>query len=71
MAGTETDERTAARTSDGPDKPLDKLLQAVEKYAMARGQHLADRAADRLGDLTERLGDVAESGGAGMLPSLV
>ncbi|MFE5484412.1 SRPBCC family protein [Streptomyces sp. NPDC056527] len=42
---------------------LDQLLKELPEYFAAQADRLADKASDKLGDLTDQLYDVAENGG--------
>ncbi|MET9571286.1 SRPBCC family protein [Streptomyces virginiae] len=43
---------------------FDKLLGELGNYVSAQAEGLADKAVDKVGDLTDRLSDVAENGGS-------
>ncbi|MFE5488484.1 SRPBCC family protein [Streptomyces virginiae] len=43
---------------------FDKLLGELGAYVSAQAEDLADKAVDKVGDLTDRLSDVAENGGS-------
>ncbi|MFI9785065.1 SRPBCC family protein [Kitasatospora sp. NPDC051984] len=54
-----------ARTKQEPPEVsgVDRLKDEAVKYVGAQIEHLAARAGDKVTDLTDRLGDVAENGG--------
>ncbi|MEU2393491.1 SRPBCC family protein [Streptomyces sp. NPDC007369] len=53
-----------SRTSRDSQSPMDQLLEEVGGYLSAQASQLADKAVDKLGDLTDDLSDVAENGGS-------
>ncbi|MEU8435637.1 SRPBCC family protein [Streptomyces sp. NPDC029216] len=58
MATTERS-RSGDKTS-----PMDQLLGELGNYLTAQAENLADKAADKIDDLTDQLIDVAENGGS-------
>ncbi|MEW2412825.1 SRPBCC family protein [Streptomyces sp. NPDC046866] len=50
--------------SGGTRSPMDQLLEELGGYLSAQADQLADKAADKLGDFTDQLSDVAENGGS-------
>ncbi|MEU6863866.1 SRPBCC family protein [Streptomyces sp. NPDC046876] len=59
MATTTHRDRSRSQQS-----PLDQLLEELGGYLSAQADQLADKAADKLGDFTDQLSDVAENGGS-------
>ncbi|MFD0267424.1 SRPBCC family protein [Streptomyces sp. NPDC127106] len=53
-----------SRTSGDSQSPMDQLLDEVAGYLSAQANQLADKAVDKLGDITDELSDVAENGGS-------
>ncbi|MFB7453356.1 SRPBCC family protein [Streptomyces sp. NPDC056194] len=43
---------------------FDRLMEEASAYLATQAEHLADKAVDKLGDLTDGLQDVAENGGS-------
>ncbi|MFD9306263.1 SRPBCC family protein [Streptomyces sp. NPDC060048] len=54
-----TSQRAEAQESSG----LDQLMKELSGYLGAQADQLADKATDKLGDLTDQLHDVADNGG--------
>ncbi|MFE9634100.1 SRPBCC family protein [Streptomyces sp. NPDC006463] len=54
---------TTQRGAKGAQSGFDKLLEEVGAYLSAQAEGLADKAVDKVDDLTDRLSDVAENGG--------
>ncbi|WP_030691487.1 SRPBCC family protein [Streptomyces globisporus] len=52
-------ERSASNSS-----PMDQLFEEVGEYLRTQADRLADKAVDKVGDLTDQLSDVAENGGS-------
>lgn len=63
MVKTDRDEPEEAQESG-----VDRLKEELSKYAGAQVKKLAERAGDKLTDLTGQLNDVAENGGS--LPAI-
>ncbi|MFE1804633.1 SRPBCC family protein [Streptomyces sp. NPDC059533] len=55
---------TTQRGAEGAQSGLDKLMAEVTAYLSAQADQLADKAVDKVGDLTDGLYDVAENGGS-------
>ncbi|MFF8375601.1 SRPBCC family protein [Streptomyces sp. NPDC015661] len=51
------------RAAGGGQTGFDRLMDEASAYLAGQADHLADKAVDKLGDLTEGLYDVAENGG--------
>ncbi|MDI2125412.1 SRPBCC family protein [Yinghuangia seranimata] len=71
MAPRTTDE-SAARPANGgaQEMVIDRLVQAVEHYLAARATHMVENAGRHVAGAADRLGEAAENGGSGLLPSL-
>ncbi|MFK0221129.1 SRPBCC family protein [Streptomyces vinaceus] len=59
MATTQRDSDSGSSTSG-----LDRLMDELGGYLTAQAEQLADKAVDKVGDVTDRLYDVADNGGA-------
>jgi uncharacterized membrane protein len=59
MARNDRDESAAPEESG-----VDRLKEELSKFASAQVQNLAEKAGDKLTDLTGKLGDVADNGGS-------
>ncbi|APU38942.1 SRPBCC family protein [Streptomyces sp. TN58] len=55
---------TTQQGSKDGQSGFDKLLGELGAYVSAQAEDLADKAVDKVGDLTDRLSDVAENGGS-------
>ncbi|MFE7515396.1 SRPBCC family protein [Streptomyces sp. NPDC057540] len=54
----------ATNRTNGDDRSgFDRLMEEASAYLASQADHLADKAVDKLGDLTDGLQDVAENGG--------
>ncbi|MGW8365046.1 SRPBCC family protein [Streptomyces wedmorensis] len=51
------------RAADGDKSGFDRLMEEASSYLSTRADQIADKAVDKLGDLTDGLTDVAENGG--------
>ncbi|MFI1979121.1 SRPBCC family protein [Streptomyces wedmorensis] len=51
------------RAADGDKSGFDRLMDEASAYLATRADQIADKAVDKLGDLTDGLTDVAENGG--------
>ncbi|MFJ7956407.1 SRPBCC family protein [Streptomyces sp. NPDC096319] len=51
------------RAADDGQSGFDRLMEEASAYLASQADHLADKAVDKLGDLTDGLNDVAENGG--------
>ncbi|MBT2482386.1 SRPBCC family protein [Streptomyces sp. ISL-94] len=60
---------TTQRGAKGAQSGLDRLLAEVTTFLSAQAEQLADKAVDKVGDLTDNLYDVAENGGR-LLPGV-
>ncbi|WP_371680933.1 SRPBCC family protein [Streptomyces sp. NBC_01276] len=54
---------TTQRGDTTSSSGLDRLMEELGGYVSAQAEHLADKAVDKVGDVTDTLLDVAESGG--------
>ncbi|MFD8416462.1 SRPBCC family protein [Streptomyces sp. NPDC059650] len=54
----------SSRTSDNSRSPMNHLVEEIGGYLSAQADQLADKASDKLGDLTDQLSDVADNGGS-------
>ncbi|WP_426361765.1 SRPBCC family protein [Streptomyces sp. E-08] len=54
----------ATNRANGDHSGFDRLMDEATAYLAAQADHLADKAVDKLGDVTEGLQDVAENGGS-------
>ncbi|ROQ36436.1 putative membrane protein [Streptomyces sp. PanSC19] len=52
------------RSTSNSSSPMDQLFEEVGEYLRAQADRLADKAVDKVGDLTDQLSDVAENGGS-------
>ncbi|MDK9495565.1 SRPBCC family protein [Streptomyces katrae] len=55
---------TTRQGARGAESGLDKLMGELSSYLSAQAGQLADKAVDKVGDLTDGLYDVAENGGS-------
>ncbi|MFD0356393.1 SRPBCC family protein [Streptomyces sp. NPDC127110] len=55
---------TTRQGARGAESGLDKLIGELSSYLSAQAGQLADKAVDKVGDLTDGLYDVAENGGS-------
>ncbi|MGO4456462.1 SRPBCC family protein [Streptomyces sp. M-16] len=54
---------TTQRGDTTPSSGLDRLMEELGGYVTAQAEQLADKAVDKVGDVTDTLLDVAENGG--------
>ncbi|GGU81402.1 hypothetical protein GCM10010275_15360 [Streptomyces litmocidini] len=52
------------RSASNSSSPMDQLFAEAGEYLRAQADRLADKAVDKVGDLTDQLSDVAENGGS-------
>ncbi|MYT24101.1 cyclase [Streptomyces sp. SID7760] len=65
MATTQRDsDRDNGNGTGSSPSGLDRLMEELGGFLTAQAEHLADKAVDKVGDVTDRLYDVAENGGA-------
>ncbi|MFE2876377.1 SRPBCC family protein [Streptomyces roseus] len=65
MATTHRDSDTGSGSGSGSSASgLERLVEELGGFLTAQAEQLADKAVDKVGDVTDRLYDVAENGGA-------
>ncbi|WP_225802703.1 SRPBCC family protein [Streptomyces sp. NK15101] len=52
------------RSAPNSSSPMDQLFEEVGDYLRAQADRLADKAVDKVGNLTDQLSEVAENGGS-------
>ncbi|MFF9851394.1 SRPBCC family protein [Streptomyces litmocidini] len=52
------------RSESSSPSPMDQLFEEVGEYLRSQADRLADKAVDKVGDLTDQLSEVAENGGS-------